>query len=107
MGQYRKRPVIIEAVQLIEGQPTPEGVNFGCPCGDTERCSICGKYWIQTLEGPMIASYNDWIITGVKGERYACKPDIFEATYEPALDREHDASAVLAKLEGLGAGGKS
>jgi len=40
--------------------------------------------WIDTLEGGHIVCPGDWIITGVKGERYPCKPDIFEATYEPA-----------------------
>jgi hypothetical protein len=39
---------------------------------------------IETLEGDHIVSSGDWIITGVKGEHYACKPDIFELTYEPA-----------------------
>jgi hypothetical protein len=39
--------------------------------------------WIDTLEGGHIVCPSDWIITGVKGERYPCKPDIFEATYEP------------------------
>lgn len=39
---------------------------------------------IQTLEGQMVARPGDWIIKGVKGEIYPCKPDIFEATYEPA-----------------------
>ena len=40
------------------------------------------KVHIHTLEGPMMVSPGDWIITGVKGEKYACKPDIFEQTYE-------------------------
>jgi hypothetical protein len=51
------------------------------------KCSICGnKYhdhgWIDTLEGGHIVCPGDWIITGVKGEHYPCKPDIFEMTYE-------------------------
>lgn len=60
MAKYRKKPVIIEAYQT-----------------DVE-------VKIPTLEGEMTASPGDWIITGVKGERYPCKPDIFAATYEPA-----------------------
>ena len=40
-------------------------------------------FGVKTLEGFMRADYGDWIITGVKGERYPCKPDIFAATYEP------------------------
>lgn len=60
MSKFRKKPVVIEAVQATE-------VTF-----------------IETLEGTMRAEIGDWIITGVKGERYPCKPDIFAATYEPA-----------------------
>ena len=83
MARFRKKPVVIEAIQLLEGQPTPEGVNFGSPTPDP---LIEGKYWVSTLEGPLVASIGDWIITGIKGEHYPCKPDIFEATYEPAHD---------------------
>ena len=54
----------------------------------TDECSQCGKTfhvhgWIDTLEGGHIVCPGDWIIKGVKGEYYPCKPDIFEATYEP------------------------
>lgn len=62
MPLFRKKPVVIEAEQWL-GPGTLE---------------------IPTLEGVMTASEGDWIITGVKDERYPCKPDIFEATYEPA-----------------------
>lgn len=53
------------------------------------ECQHCGKTmhehgWIDTLEGGHIVCPGDWVITGVKGEFYPCKPDIFEATYEPA-----------------------
>lgn len=52
-------------------------------------CTHCGNRmhdhgWIDTLEGGHIVCPGDWVITGVKGERYPCKPDIFEQTYEPA-----------------------
>ena len=55
---------------------------------DDELCEHCGRImhahgWIDTLEGGHIVCPGDWVITGVKGERYPCKPDIFEATYEP------------------------
>lgn len=51
------------------------------------KCDHCGNQfhdhgWIDTLEGGHIVCPGDWIITGVKGERYPCKPDVFEATYE-------------------------
>jgi hypothetical protein len=55
----------------------------------TNTCDHCGDImrnhgWIDTLEGGHIVCPGDWIITGVKGEHYPCKPDIFEMTYEPA-----------------------
>jgi hypothetical protein len=43
-----------------------------------------GPFWIKTLEGELTVSPNDWIIKGVKGEFYPCKPDVFTASYEPA-----------------------
>ena len=49
-----------------------------------EVASHKGDIYITTLEGVMRADNGDWIIRGVKGELYPCKPDIFEATYEPA-----------------------
>lgn len=96
MAKYRKKPVVVEAVQLrwdtvdethrfagfketglmahgepeivthYSGQPLPNALGIAIP----------------TQEGVMIARENDWIIKGVKGEIYPCKPDIFEATYE-------------------------
>jgi len=82
MPKFRKKPVVIEAVQWT-GQNLPKLKEF-CPqltkhCYDTE-CPTC---IIRTLEGTMEASSGDWIIKGVKGEFYPCKPDIFEKTYEP------------------------
>ena len=81
MKQYRKKPVVIEAVQFTDKSK--------------DRClnDIAGSYpgydeggnptlIIQTLEGDMVANIGDWIIKGVKGEFYPCKPDIFEMTYE-------------------------
>lgn len=55
--------------------------------GGSSVCKHCGSImdkhgWIETLEGGHIVCPMDWIITGVKGERYPCKPDIFDATYE-------------------------
>jgi len=46
------------------------------------------EWVIPTLEGKMVVKPGDWVITGVKGERYPCKPDIFEATYEPVEGTE-------------------
>lgn len=89
MGKYRKRPIVIEAKQWFRDGDHPEVI---CPMPDISkkadiRCEKCtkaiGKHgWIDTLEGGYIVCPGDWIITGVKGEFYPCKPDIFEATYE-------------------------
>lgn len=59
-------------------------------------CDHCGHVmhehgWIDTLEGGHIVCPGDWVITGVAGERYPCKPDIFEATYTPAEPAEEPA----------------
>lgn len=97
--KYRKKPVVIEAVQYIAGQEVPaveflgnydnylHKVSDGTYETDnaifhhdwkTQTCYIT----IKTLEGNMEVSDGDYIIKGVKGEFYPCKPDIFEQTYE-------------------------
>ena len=84
MAKYRKKPVVIEAVQFDITAPIkkwPRGVTAR-KVTDEEGCVYDGQPVIQTLEGELTVSDRDWIITGVKGERYPCKPDIFEATYE-------------------------
>lgn len=84
MAKYRKKPVVIDAVQFRQDdKSTHENVNFGWPkVPGFGWTTLDGKYWVQTLEGPLIVSDGDWIITGVNGEHYPCKPDIFEKTYE-------------------------
>ncbi len=82
MPSYRKKPVVVKAFRLGEkGQPTPAPAWFGSPhpSSITEEGIL-----IPTLEGDMLARWGDWIIKGVKGEIYPCKPDIFAATYDPA-----------------------
>jgi len=84
MKQFRKKPVVIHATQLIDNEvrslddiPFNHCINW--EVGNDEF----GLYVIiPTLEGNMIARNNDWIIRGVSGEYYPCKPDIFELTYE-------------------------
>lgn len=86
MAKFRKKPVVIEAVRwypvvhpsYTADMPTLKdsaSVTRGWPIG-----------MIETLEGRMFVHPGDWIITGVKGERYPCKPDIFELTYEAVAD---------------------
>jgi hypothetical protein len=81
MAKYRKKPIVIEAEQFWPDQkPWPVGVARG-----PDDILTGGRtYWMVTLEGPFVVTPGDWIITGVKGEKYPCKPDIFEMTYEQA-----------------------
>jgi hypothetical protein len=81
MAKFRKKPVVIEAVQYT-GENADEIDNF---VGfDLVRLLMSPVILeIPTLEGTHRASKGDWIIKGVKGEFYPCKPDIFVATYEP------------------------
>jgi hypothetical protein len=81
--RFRKKPVVIEAVQLLEETFTDclEFVGQDNLGDGTSQDELCIE--IVTLEGNMMAREEDWIIRGVKGEVYPCKLDIFEATYEP------------------------
>lgn len=82
MPTYRKKPVEIEAVQLPMTS-APSWLADAMDAGNV-RLYVDGAAAIDTLEGTMRAAPGDWIIQGVKGEIYPCKPDIFAATYEPA-----------------------
>jgi hypothetical protein len=103
MGKFRKKPVVIDAMQL-----TPE-------CDLDQLCEFMGGeakrnidfsinyvnrfVVIQTLEGSMTARLGDWIIKGLAGEYYPCKPDIFEKTYEavpPAAPVTDDSNGLDA-----------
>lgn len=85
MPQFRKKPVVIEAFQF----PGRGNAETGAFHAWANRSGLKWGYApdeaisIPTLEGAMIASAGDWIIKGVMGEFYPCKPDIFEATYDP------------------------
>jgi hypothetical protein len=114
--KFKKKPVVIEATQWFKNGDHPqdhaafgkgdrarydeyvhdtEGVivrRFRRPDVDGKMpCKHCGNSmhvhgWIDTLEGGHIVCPADWIITGVQGENYPCKPDIFTATYEAVKD---------------------
>lgn len=101
-GKYRKRPVVVDAVQFMpdgEGSlawpgPLPEWLDDAFDAGvltnlaDRVEGGRLGnlRLEVKTLEGPIIASPGDWIIRGVKDELYPCKPDVFAATFDPADD---------------------
>lgn len=109
--RFRKRPVEVEATQWFKNGDHPDDgaeTFVSSEDGQTHRCEGkvvryyrrptmdgqhgCGKCgvimhfhgWIDTLEGGHVVCPGDYIITGVKGENYPCKPDIFEMTYEEA-----------------------
>jgi hypothetical protein len=83
--KFRKKPVVIEAQQYHgeNARPIPLGVCLGDGECMHDNGHPIRRAHVQTLEGPLFVTPDDWIITGVKGERYPCKPDIFAATYEP------------------------
>lgn len=111
--KFRKKPVVVEASQWFKNGDHPEDTNLIANAGAGEPyiqaegkvvryfrrpdvsavkvCQHCGGLmnahgWIDTKEGGHIVCPGDWVITGVKGERYPCKPDIFAATYELAAE---------------------
>ena len=102
MSNHRKKPVVIQAIQW-------DGTESGCQkikdhfpqLVTLAQTTYSGKpevsYWkIGTLEGGHEVTPGDWIIQGVKGELYPCKPDIFAATYEPAETTPSSPSPALA-----------
>lgn len=102
--KFRKKPIVIEAVRwwppgddrhdpsMLSDRKgnTVTPPDYRQPGDLFQFSKIPGMgddvFMIKTLEGDMRVSPGDWIITGIKGEKYPCKPDIFEATYEPVPD---------------------
>lgn len=91
--RYRKKPVVIEAVRWFGGN-TGEILSF---CGGDAH-EKNGALYIDTLEGALRASVGDYIIKGINGEVYPCKPDIFAATYETAERRTADAIQTVEEI---------
>lgn len=79
MGKFQKKPVVIDAEQWFPGRDVDGVEEQPSSDPDAEPVGI-----VKTLEGDMIARPGDWIITGVEGEKYPCKDEIFQKTYEPA-----------------------
>ncbi len=77
MPKFRKKPVVIEARQYTRNAMEAEAVANWSGGRQTDDGLV-----IETLEGDHLGNYGDWIIQGVAGEFYPCKPDIFEQTYE-------------------------
>lgn len=80
--KFRKKPVVIEARRLRAGETLDSA--FVGDWMDRIRYTESGSVLIETLEGTHEGKPGDWIIRGVNGELYPCKPDIFAKTYEPA-----------------------
>ena len=95
MAKFRKKPVVIEAVQLrwdtwnemCDHADVGKLTDGKCE-GKMPDDNLSIQLMIPTLEGLMVANEFDWIIKGIKGELYPCKPDIFEATYEEIKDTQ-------------------
>lgn len=86
MTRYKKKPVEVEAWQIGSDEPMPKWLEEAVNAGVAK--SYRGGHWwiIKTLEGDHRGNQGDYIIQGVKGELYPCKPDIFEQTYEECND---------------------
>lgn len=87
LPKFRKKPVEIEAIQFDGSWSSARAIMDAFDTGPEVSWSSVpegGNMVIETLEGNMWASPLDWIIRGIKGELYPCKPDIFEASYDPA-----------------------
>lgn len=95
--KFRKKPVVVEAFQMTfarrqDNSEWPEWLNFAWQKDKDEPGALCPRDFpdsdgtdpleIVTLEGVLLVSFGDWIIRGVQGEIYPCKPAIFEETYE-------------------------
>lgn len=102
--RFTKKPVTVEAVQftealrdaiVLDGAPCPDGVKRGATTWHQKDRKIWrADFFIDTLEWRMNVEIGDWIIKGVKGEFYPCKPDIFEMTYDHATLQAQPAAAV-------------
>lgn len=83
MAKFRKKPVVVDAI-WFHARDNQNFMDVAAFLGGTKHVVRFDGIHIQTLEGVMHASHGDWIIRGVNGEFYPCKPDIFDKTYEPA-----------------------
>lgn len=84
MKKFRKRPVVIEAQQWFKQGDLEVVTVVPEYLSQVTNREVCG--WVDTLEGGHIVTPGDWIIKGIAGEFYPCKPDIFENTYEEVIN---------------------
>ena len=104
--KYRKKPVVIEAVRYMIDDSLPDWF-MDRVSNNTIMLHEDGTCHIKTLEGTMKSEYGDYIIRGVNGEVYPCKPDIFQKTYEPENTKDGqtgrliDGGKILDNLSGM------
>ena len=108
MGKFRKIPIVVDAFQWdgkghedVKMEWTAGMGSVFCVADDNDDtpCAECGGPYrehlnVHTLEGNMYGCIGDWIITGIKGEKYPCKDEIFKMTYEPVDDCDLDEFAA-------------
>ncbi len=112
MSRYRKRPVVIEAFQMTrerraDNRDWPAWLNKAWQLDrgslgavyPTEEGSGDGTISIRTLEGEHLVSWEDFIILGIEGELYPCKPGIFEKTYAPDMSTINEISGLDAAIQ--------
>lgn len=92
MAKFRKKPVVIEAIQYDGYAKTMQEIvntlgikGYRYESHGNDFHDVLMNFWIVTLEGEMKVNAEDWVIKGIQGECYPCKPDIFEATYEEVI----------------------
>ena len=110
MAKYRKKPIVIEATQWSKDKYHTNVKLYNADCCTKAfplslTCPQCKVHYndhgaISTLEGNMVVCPGDWIITGVKGEVYPCKDDIFRATYEEVKPEEEELNKPPFLVEG-------
>lgn len=101
--KFRKKPIVIEAEQWFPGKEIEGVITEGLGGGLMMAPNANGVFdqigYIETFEGKMIVYPGDWIIQGINGEKYPCKPDIFEKTYERVCEESQVKGTVFVEVE--------
>ena len=108
MPLYRKKPVVVHALLYVNGLEDDFDIvpncsadeDFKClhfDCKECDQVRFVKMPYIKTLEGKMYISEGDYIITGIQGERYPCKPDIFKASYEEVISILGSEDSIIVK----------
>lgn len=92
MPKFRKKPLVIEAEQWFPGKQVEGAKEWREPSGEVFA-------EVESLEGTLIATPGDWIITGIQGEKYVCRNDIFRASYDPCEPRAWAAIGLGPRID--------